>query len=182
MKEDPQFITALSRGLDVLRCFTVERVELGTTDIARLTGLPQPTVWRLCYTLSKLGYLTPGKDPERLRIGSGVLALGVASIIQNGVADMAYPLLSEIAHEFNASVTLGARDGLQMLVVQRVEAPSVLRLNFHVGTLLEIERSALGAAYLCGIAADERAELMASLERARPEPSARFRARCRRGN
>ena len=55
MKEDRQFVTALSRGLEVLRCFTAERVELGTTEIARLTSMPQPTVWRLCYTLSKLG-------------------------------------------------------------------------------------------------------------------------------
>ena len=39
MKDDPQFVTALARGVEVLRCFTAKRPELGTTDIAQLTGL-----------------------------------------------------------------------------------------------------------------------------------------------
>jgi DNA-binding IclR family transcriptional regulator len=169
MKEDPQFITALGRGLEVLRCFTAERVELGTTDIARLTGMPQPTVWRLCYTLSKLGYLIPGKDAERLRVSPSVLGLGVASIIQTGIADIAYPLMAEIAGRFEASVSLAARDGMQMIIVQRAEAPTILRLNFHLGSLLALERSAVGAAYLAGVGEEERARLLADVRQANPE-------------
>ena len=51
-------VTALLRGLDVLRCFTEQKKVLGSSEIARLTKLPQPTVWRLCQTLVKAGYLT----------------------------------------------------------------------------------------------------------------------------
>jgi DNA-binding IclR family transcriptional regulator len=160
MKEDRQFVTALSRGLEVLRCFTAERVELGTTEIARLTGMPQPTVWRLCYTLSKLGYLVPGKDPERLRAGPGVLALGGASIAQAGIADIAYPHMAEIARRFEASVSLAARDRLQMVIVQRAEASTMLRLNFHVGSPLDIERSAVGCAYLASVSDAEREQIL----------------------
>lgn len=50
-EEDRQFVASLAKGLEVLRCFTPARPELGTSEIARLTGMPQPTVWRLCYTL-----------------------------------------------------------------------------------------------------------------------------------
>ncbi len=51
------FVTALARGLDVLGCFTPERPVLGASEIARMLGLPQPTVWRLCFTLIELGHL-----------------------------------------------------------------------------------------------------------------------------
>lgn len=169
MKEDRQFVTALARGLEVLRCFTPERVELGTTDIARLTGMPQPTVWRLCYTLGKLGYLIPGKDSERLRVGPGVLALGGASITQTGIADMAYPLMADIAQRFEASVSLAALDGLQMIIMQRAEASTLLRLNLYVGSTLAIERSALGAAYLVGVSEEERTQLLDEVRIARPD-------------
>ena len=73
---DRQYVTALARGLEILRCFGARKPELGTTEIAQLTGLPQPTVWRLCHTLIKCGYLAPSPGKDKLRIGAGVLSLG----------------------------------------------------------------------------------------------------------
>jgi DNA-binding IclR family transcriptional regulator len=169
MKEDRHFVTALARGLNVLRCFTSERTELGTTDIARLVGLSQSTVWRLCYTLQKEGYLVPGNDPERLRVGPAVLALGCASLSQRGIVEVALPRMSEIANRFQSSLSIAARDGLQMLIMGRETAPTVLKLNFHVGTALRIERSAVGCAYLAAVSDAERQRLMEDIEHAYPD-------------
>ena len=66
MKEDRDFVTALARGVQVLQCFTAERPELGTTQIAALVGLPQSTVWRLCHTLTKLGLLVRHSNLEAI--------------------------------------------------------------------------------------------------------------------
>jgi DNA-binding IclR family transcriptional regulator len=169
MKADRQFVTALARGLEVLRCFSQERPELGTTDIAELTGLPQPTVWRLCYTLSKLGYLVQGRQSDRLRAGPGVLALGQASIARAGLAEYAFPLMREIAERFSASVSLAARDRLNMVIVQRAEAPTILRLNLRIGSALPIATSALGWAYLAGVGAERRRAALAAIRRASPD-------------
>lgn len=169
MKEDRHFVTALSRGLSVLRCFTEEHMELGTTDIARLIGLSQSTVWRLCYTLQKCGYLVPGNDPERLRVGPAVLALGCASLSQRGVAEVASPRMAHIANTFQCSLSIAARDGLHMLLMGRETGSTVLKLNFHVGTALRIERSAVGCAYLAAIDEPERAGLMKQIEQAYPD-------------
>ena len=54
---DRKFVTALARGLEVLRVFTPTEGLLGNGEIAERTGLPKPTVSRLTYTLTKLGYL-----------------------------------------------------------------------------------------------------------------------------
>ena len=169
MKEDRQFVTALARGLNILRCFTSERTELGTTEIGRLLGLPQSTVWRLCYTLQQMGYLIPGNDPERLRVGPAVLTLGFASLAQRSLVEVALPRMAEIAHKYEASLSIAARDGLHMLIVGRETAPTVLKLNFHVGTALRIERSAVGAAYIAAVSATERAQLMAEIEARYPD-------------
>lgn len=168
MKEDRHFVTALARGLDVLRCFSAERMELGTTDIARLVGLSQSTVWRLCYTLQKAGYLVPGNDPERLRVSPGVLALGCVCLSQRGVTEVALPHMAEIANRFQSSLSIAARDGLQMIIMGRETAPTVLKLNFHVGSALHIERSAVGCAYMAAIGEEERERLMEEIARAYP--------------
>ena len=55
--KDRQFVTALARGLDILRAFTPRHPVLGNNEIAQRAHLPKPTVTRLTYTLTQLGYL-----------------------------------------------------------------------------------------------------------------------------
>ena len=63
--KDRKFVEALSRGLDVLRAFSQGSVVMGNQDIARITGLPKPTVSRMTYTLTKLGYLSYSTKLEK---------------------------------------------------------------------------------------------------------------------
>jgi DNA-binding IclR family transcriptional regulator len=54
---DRKFVTALARGLEVLRACTPTEGLLGNGELVERTGLPKPTVSRLTHTLTKLGYL-----------------------------------------------------------------------------------------------------------------------------
>ncbi|QJW83244.1 helix-turn-helix domain-containing protein [Ramlibacter terrae] len=58
-KQGQPTVTGLLRGLQVLRCFDHGRERPGSSELARMTGLPQPTVWRLCKTLEHGGYRSP---------------------------------------------------------------------------------------------------------------------------
>ena len=165
----PMFVTALARGLEILKCFTADRQELGTTEIARETGLAQSTVWRLCYTLTTLGYLVPGRTPDRLRIGAGVLLLGHAAITHTGLADFAQPLMKELADRFEVSVSLGERYRDGMVIVQRSEAQGILSVNLHIGSSLDIANSSLGWAYIAAIDEDAREALLATLKKGAPD-------------
>lgn len=166
--KDRDFVTSLARGLEILRCFTAERTHLGSTEIARLVGLPQSTVWRLCHTLVGLGYLVPAGG-DRLRAGLAVLTLGGASVARAGIAYAAYPGMAEIADRFDASLSLTGRVGNTMVIVQRAEAPGMLRLNFTVGTELSMARSAVGAAYLAATDEADRMSIMTALQAQAPD-------------
>ncbi|WP_345249301.1 IclR family transcriptional regulator domain-containing protein [Pigmentiphaga soli] len=87
----------------------------------------------------------------------------------------AYPYMMDIANRFTASLSLAGRANTKMIIVQRAEAPGTLRLNFSVGRMLSMRRSAVGAAYLAATSEQERAELMEQLRREAPEswPSVR---------
>src|SRR5689334_4536435 len=74
--KDRQFVNALARGLELLRCFRPGEVYLTNTELARRTGMPKPTISRLSYTLTKLGYLSYSAEQGKYQLGSGVLALG----------------------------------------------------------------------------------------------------------
>ena len=85
---DRKFVSALARGLEVLRCFRPGEASLSNNDISERTGLPKPTVTRLTHTLRKLGYLVYSEKTGNYQLGSGVLSLGygVLSGIGNACA------------------------------------------------------------------------------------------------
>lgn len=163
--KEPVLVAALARGLAVLRCFSPERVELGSTDIARLTGLPQPTVWRLARTLMAEGCLIAGDRPDRLRIGPGALLLGHAALTRAGLGDVALPLLREVALNFEASVSIAQPLRDRMVIIQRAEAPDILRVDLHIGSTLPMVNSSVGLAFLAALPARERTGRIRMLER-----------------
>ena len=55
--KDRNFVTALARGLEILRCFGENDLTLTNSEIADRTGLPKATISRLTHTLCELDYL-----------------------------------------------------------------------------------------------------------------------------
>jgi len=160
-KKDRQFVTALARGLAVLRCFSTDQRELGSSAIARMTNLPQPTVWRLCKTLMDEGYLLPAVGGEKFQLSPAVLSLGYSALATIPITEIAKPTMTAIADRFKAGCSMGVYDGSGMLLVQRSQSPNAtVVLNLHVGSRLPLAGSLIGMAYICAIRDDERDELL----------------------
>jgi DNA-binding IclR family transcriptional regulator len=162
-KQDRHFVTALSRGLDVLSCFRSGSRLLGNQDIAERCRLPKSTVSRLTYTLTKLGYLHYVRESGKYRLGTATLALGSAVLGRFDVRTLARPLMQELADATGTSVALGARQGLSMVVIEVCKGNSVLSLNTEVGMRFPIATAAMGRAYMAVIGESERADLLRQL-------------------
>lgn len=157
-ENDRHFVTALARGIQILRCFTQDQDELRVSEIARLTGLPQPTVWRLCHTLSKLNYLQASRTGERLRLGVGALALGYSAFTRVETYGAFKHSMQAIADKYRVAVSLAAPDGLRMIYLQRCRGTSAFGVELHVGSRVPILNTGLGWAYLAALDAAERAD------------------------
>ncbi|WP_176440842.1 IclR family transcriptional regulator [Oceanicola sp. 22II-s10i] len=162
--KDRQFVTALARGLQILRCFGADHPSLGTSEIARLTGLPQPTVWRACHTLLETGYLVPDGHQGRMRLGAGCLALGHAMLASQPLTQIAQGLLLPLATRSGLAAALGERDGDAMIQTVRVQGPSNMLMNLPVGSRMPFLSSVLGWAYLAELPEAERDALIAELQ------------------
>ena len=153
-----QFVSSLARGLEILRCFNASRTELGSKEISELTGLPQPTAWRLCNTLVSLGYLVPTSG-GRLRIGFGVLGLGSSALPSTDLSELVKQEMQSIADLAPGSVSLCVPDQFDMLILRRAMGTGALVFNHSVGLRLPMIRSGAGLAFLA-IVEEERLELM----------------------
>ena len=146
--KDRQFVTALARGLDILRAFHAGEGMLGNQEIAHRTGLPKPTVARLTHTLTELGYLNYIRRFRKYELGASVLALGYAAISSMDVRRASRAPLEQLAHALNASTALGGRDRHSMIYLEACRGPSVVAITHDVGTRVPMASTAMGRAYL----------------------------------
>ncbi len=172
----PDFITALARGLDVLRCFRHGVTALGNLDLARLTGLPKPTISRITYTLTELGYLRYHPDTGKYSPGYGVLALGFGLLAGLEVRELAKASMTELARGTGGAVALGAFDGDAMTYVEAIHGSSALYLRLPVGYRASLD-SAMGRAYLASLPVPACDDALARLGEAAPAAAAIERAR-----
>src|SRR5690348_2207241 len=129
---DRSFVVALSRGLDVLRAFQPNDGLLGNQEIAARTNLPKPTVSRLTYTLTKLGYLTPVPRFEKYQLAPSAMALGYAALANLGVRHLSEPFREELMRETGGAVAVGGRDRLSKIYFGQNRGKTV-GVQLHVG-------------------------------------------------
>ncbi|HYE50981.1 MAG TPA: IclR family transcriptional regulator [Azospirillaceae bacterium] len=173
---DRQFVTALARGLEVLRAFTPAEPLLGNRELADRTGLPKPTVARLTHTLTRLGYLVQAGRAGKYRLGAPVLSLGYAVLGGSSVRQVARPHMQALADACDASVALGARDGLSMVYLENCRSPTPVTLQLETGSRLPLATSAMGKALLAFLPEAERRALLDQARRA--DPAAWPRVEC----
>jgi DNA-binding IclR family transcriptional regulator len=168
---DRKFVTALGRGLEVLRAFGAGDRQLGNQEIAQRTGLPKPTVSRLSYTLTRLGYLRQLPSDGKYALGSAVLGLGLSALGQMDVRRIARPLMQALAEHTHGSVNLGIRDQLGMIYIDTYRQAASYTVQLDVGSRVPLATTSMGRAWLA--AAPER-QRRAVLEEVRATAPAGF--------
>lgn len=168
--KDRQFVTALARGLEVLRCFRPRDRHLGNQDIAERTGLPKPTVSRLTYTLTRMGYLYHDEKLGKYQLGTSVLSLGFSLLTNMDVLKIARPMMQELADYSHTVVSVGTRDRLGMIYLDgRHSTDATVSLRREPGTRVPIATTAMGRALLCGLPENEREQLMNNIRQRDPD-------------
>lgn len=160
---DRNFVVALSRGLEVLRAFQPHDGLLGNQEIAARTKLPKPTVSRLTYTLTKLGYLTPVPRFEKYQLAPAVMALGYAALANLGLGRLSEPYREELMRETGGAVAVGGRDRHSMIYFGQCRNGLTLGVQLDVGSRIPIATTAMGRAYIWALGDEERATLFREL-------------------
>ena len=161
-------VSALDRGLALLHCFDAARPLLGPTELARLTGIPRPSVTRLAATLVAHRLLRQEPGGERYMLGPGLVSLAQTFLAGLDLRAAARGPMQELAERTGGAVYMAVRDGLEMVLVEACRArSSMLAARLDVGSRVPLPNSALGRALLGALDAPARAQLVESLRLAR---------------
>jgi DNA-binding IclR family transcriptional regulator len=160
-------VTALARGLTVLRSIAAADAPLSNRELTELTGIPKPTVSRITATLVSAGFLFRLSDSERFVLTSSVLELSNGFLRNFDIRARARPFLIELAERTALSVHLAVRDRLDMVVIDAIRPRSaVLVSRLEIGSRMNLSRTAIGRAYLAALETPEREKLLIGLQAA----------------
>lgn len=173
---DRKFVTALARGLEVLRAFTSTDGLLGNGELAERTGLPKPTVSRLTYTLTNLGYLRHVERLGKYQLAPAALALGYSALANMRIRQIARGSMQALADYAGASVALGTRDRLDLIYVEHCRSKRGVMLRLGLGSRIPIATTAMGRALIAGLPETERDWLMGYMKRQEGKRWPRVRA------
>ncbi|MBB3349485.1 IclR family transcriptional regulator [Sphingomonas sp. BK069] len=161
--KDRNFVVALARGMELLRCFSRQESVLGNQELAAKTGLPKATVSRMTYTLAQLGYLKKHPFSGRYQLDVGVLAFGYQMLSNLPIRSIANSFMVELAQHAHAAVALAARDRLQMVYIDVVHGQTNLTTRRQVGYHMPIHLTSIGRACMAAMPDAQRDGLLDQL-------------------
>ncbi|MEQ8395779.1 IclR family transcriptional regulator [Thalassobaculum sp.] len=168
-ESDPGFVTALARGLEILRAFRPEDELLGNGELAERTGIPRSTVSRLTQTLTALGYMRYLPRFEKYQLGAGILALGYRHLAASGLRATARPHMQALANAADCAIAMGTPDRLSMIYIEVCHGAGPMILRLGVGSRVPIALTSMGRAYISVLPEREREIVLRRLCDADPD-------------
>jgi IclR family pca regulon transcriptional regulator len=154
------YVTAFSRGLRIISCFSAARPSLTIAEVAKAAGLNRATARRLLLTLEADGYAS--QRDGRYSLTPRVLDLGYSYLSSLPLDALLYPSLFAVADRFRESCSAGMLDGHDVVWVARAQTshPRVMTLVNRVGSRRPAYLTALGMVLLSGLPDDRLDEYL----------------------
>ena len=159
---DPNFMSSLARGLQVIRAFSEYRRNLTISQVSQATGLSRAAARRCLHTLSKLGYV--GEDNKRYFLRPQVLTLGHAYLSSTPLAVSAQPYLDEVSRALRESCSAAVLDGDEIVYICRSAETRIMSISLLVGTRLPAYCTAMGQVLLAHLPGEQLEKYIASVK------------------
>lgn len=141
--DDPDFVTALARGLAVLLSLSDKRRRMSIAQVAHLTGIPRAAARRSLHTLAKLGFVAVD-DARRFYLRPRVLSFSHAYLSSSPVAVVAQPILDRLGESLHEAVSLAMLDGEEIVYVARAATSRIMSPSLNVGRRLPAYCTSIG--------------------------------------
>jgi IclR family pca regulon transcriptional regulator len=147
-------VEALAKGLRILSLFDEQHPSWRVSDLATVTGLPMPTVYRVVMTLASEGYLDhlPTGD---YRPGVRTLTLGTAALRSLDFVSIATPKLRDLGQRTGETVNLAVLNGDRVLYLVRLRNSDLVTANIQVGSTLPAVHASIGKLLLAYLDEDD---------------------------
>jgi DNA-binding IclR family transcriptional regulator len=140
--------TAVERALAILECLDSSKRGLNISELSRRLKIPKSSTHVIVVTLDRLGYLK--RKPASLNYHLGLKAYGIGhGLMKNlSIAETALPNLRVLVDQVQMPAHLAVADGDQGVFIQKVDRPSLIRIDTYVGRRMDLHCTGVGKVIL----------------------------------
>lgn len=153
--EDRYTVPALARGLQLLGYFSRDDRELTGAQLARRTGWPRASVFRMLQTLEQAGFIERCGEGPVYKLGVAVLRLGFEYLSSLELTEHGRPIIEALRDSAGYSAHLVIRDAREVVFVAKAAGRSALFHSIQVGARLPAHATVLGRVLLGGLSTEE---------------------------
>lgn len=160
-EENPEFVRALGRGLDVITAFSEQHPSMTLAEIANRVSLTRATTRRFLLTLEALGYVRiVGKE---FSLTPKVLELGYSYLSSLGLPELISPHLVRLSATVHESASAAVLDGTDILYIARSAGRKLMQIRINVGTRFPAYLTSMGRVLLAGYSDSEVEQIVSSM-------------------
>src|ERR1700751_2525478 len=155
------------RVLALLQAFSPQQHTLTARELADVTAIPLPSMYRFIALLRDMGMLV-GDDRGAYHLSPRFISLARAAEAAETLIEIADPVMRDLVRECGETVIFVRLVARVPVCVHRVESEHHLRATFEPGQPLPLLRGASGRVLLAGLPARLRREYLAPLAQSDP--------------
>lgn len=161
--DDPDFVTALARGLAVLLALSDKKRRMSIAQISHGTGIPRAAARRSLHTLAKLGFVA-ADDARRFYLRPRVLSFSHAYLSSSPLAVLAQPILDRLGESLREACSLGILDGDEIVYLARSASSRIMSPALNVGRRLPAYCTSIGQVMLAHLTPEKLDEYLARVK------------------
>lgn len=161
------------RVLAVLLAFSPRQHTLTARELAELTAIPLPSMYRYIALLRDTGLLV-GDERGAYHLSPRLISMARAAEAAETLIEVADPVMRDLVGECGETVIFVRLISRVPVCVHRVESEHHLRATFEPGQALPLLRGASGRVLLAGLPERLRREYLAPLAQADPAAAAQL--------
>lgn len=140
--------TAVERALAILACLDNSKRGLNISELSRRLEIPKSSAHVIVITLERLGYVVRKPDSLNYHLGLKAYGLGRGMIKNLSVAEIALPSLRVLVDQLHLPAHLAVPDGNQGVYIQKVDAPSLIKIDTYIGRRMDLHCTGVGKVIL----------------------------------
>ena len=157
--DDPDFVTALARGLAVLLALSDKKRRMSIAQVSHRTGIPRAAARRSLHTLAKLGFVA-ADEARRFYLRPRVLSFSHGYLSASPLAVLAQPILDRLGESLREACSLATLDGDEIVYLARSASSRIMSPTLNVGRRLPAYCTSIGHVLLAHLSPDELAEYL----------------------
>jgi IclR family pca regulon transcriptional regulator len=153
-RDDPDFVTALARGLSVLLALSEKRRRISIAQVSHVTGIPRAAARRSLHTLTKLGFVAMD-EAKLFYLRPRILSLSHSYLSASPLAMLSQPILDQLGEGLGEGCSIAVLDGDEIVYLARSASSRVISPSLNVGRRLPAFCTSIGRVLLAHLPEDE---------------------------